>query len=53
MGKFQERMKALGQGVVRSVREFPLETLLGLVYFVLGVLTDRGQTAALKESEVY
>lgn len=53
MGKFQERMKALGQGVVRSVREFPLETLLGLVYFVLGVLTDRGQTAALKDSEVY
>lgn len=53
MGKFQERMKALGQGVVRSVQEFPLETLLGLVYFVLGVLTDRGQTAALKDSEVY
>lgn len=40
MSKFTDRIRALGAGVVRSFREFPVEALLGVTFFVLSILTD-------------
>lgn len=42
MSKFLEKVKALGWGLVQSIRLFPLEAALGLVYFLLIVLADQG-----------
>ena len=40
MSKFADRIKALGMGVVRSFREFPVEALLGITFFIFSFLTD-------------
>ena len=37
MGKLKERIAAIGRGLAGSVRDYPLETLLGLVYFLIYV----------------
>ena len=37
MGKLKDRIAALGRGLAGSVRDYPLEMLLGLVYFVVYV----------------
>ena len=37
MGKLKDRIAALGRGLAGSVRDYPLEMLLGLVYFFVYV----------------
>lgn len=37
MGKLKDRIAALGRGLAGSVRDYPLEMLLGLVYFLVYV----------------
>ena len=37
MNKLTERLAGLGRGIVRSVREYPLEAALGLVYLLIYV----------------
>ena len=39
-----ERLKALGLGVARSFREYPVEALLGLTFFILFILADQDVT---------
>lgn len=40
MGKVKEKLSALWLGLGESVKRFPLEITLGLVYFILFVLVD-------------
>ena len=42
MSKFTERLKSLAVSVAHSFREYPVEALLGLTYYVLFILTDLG-----------
>ena len=49
MQKFIERLKTLGLGVARSFRDYPVEALLGLTYFILFILNDHDVTIAGRE----
>ena len=49
MHKFIERLKALGSGLARSFRDYPVEALLGLTSYILFILSDLDVTIAGRE----
>ena len=42
MSKFTERIKSIAVSVAHSFREYPVEALLGLTYYVIFILKDLG-----------
>ena len=46
MSRLSESIRNFGRGLAGSVREYPLETLLGLVYFLLFVFWKKVETLA-------
>ena len=41
MSRFAEGLKGLGRDLIRSVRDFPVEALLGAVYFIIFLFGKR------------